>query len=136
MSASHWHVATGLAGYGPDGADGYASFDSLSGALDYARDELSTFVDFAHEGAHAAAEDGRFEEAWREVVRMEDLENWRANLDPKRAGAPAYVNDPAAYAAMQEEQAAQFPRDVSYNTRLYLWQCETPEDCDHLEEDS
>jgi len=128
----HYHVATGLAGYGPDAADsdGFATFESLADALSYARDDLSAFIDFAHDGAHGFASQGDFESAWNEVVRMEDLENWQANLDPARANAPLYRDDSAAYAAMQAEQAAQFPRDVSHNTRLYLWDCaEDPCDC-------
>ena len=132
----HWHVATGLAGYGPEGADGFVTFSTLSDALEYARDEISTFVDMAHEDAHACGAAGMFEDAWREVLRIEDLESWRANLDPARRSAPLYREDPAAYASMQEEQAAQFPRDVSYNTRLYLWQCEDPATCEHGEEGS
>lgn len=128
----HWHVATGLAGYGPEASDsdGFATFASLADALEYARDELVWFVDYAHEGAHAFGEAGQFEDAWKEVLRVEELENLRANLSPTRRLAPLYRDDPAAYAALQESQAAEFPHDVSHNTRLYLWQCETPDDCD------
>ena len=130
----HWHVATGLAGYGPDGADGFACFDSLGGALEYARDELSTFVDMAHEGAHMFAEAKQYEEAWQEVARCESLELLRANLDPARVSAPLYRDDAAAYASLQEDQAAAFPHDVSHNARLYLWECDEPE-CEHCDEE-
>ena len=133
MSAQcHYHVATGLAGYGPDAADsdGFATFESLADALDYARSELSTFIDMAHESAHMFGASEQYKDAWTEILRCEDLELWQANLDPARKDAPLYRDDSAAYAAMQAEQAAQFPRDVSYNTRLYLWDCaEDPCDC-------
>ena len=138
MSAQiHYHVATGLAGYGPDAADsdGLAAFDSLSDALSYARDELSSFVDMAHESAHAFGAEQNYQAAWGEILRCEDLELWQANLDPARRDAPLYRDNPGAYAAMQNEQWAQFPRDVSYNTRLYLWDCsEDPCECSWEEE--
>lgn len=133
-ASTHWHVATGLVGYGPDGADGFATFDTLAGALDYARDELSMFVDMAHEEAHAFGDEGQFEEAWRAVLLMERLELLRANLDPARSQAPLYRDDPPAYFALLESQANEFPHDVSHNTRLYLWQCDDPASCEHGEE--
>jgi hypothetical protein len=134
-AAAHWHVAYGLAGYGPDGADGFASFDSLGDALDYARDELSTDVDMAYEDAHILAEQSQYRDAWMAIERMERLELLRANLDPRRADAPLYRDDAAAYRALQESQAAGFPHDVSDSSRLYLWQCDVA-DCDHCEEES
>jgi hypothetical protein len=118
-----------LQGYGPDVDEGTPTFDDLSSALEYARDDLSVWIDMAHEAAHSFAADGQFEDAWKEILRCEDLELWRANLDPARRDAPLYKDDPAAYAAMQSEQAAQFPRDVSYNSRLYLWDCDES-DCE------
>lgn len=133
--APHWHVATGLAGYGPDGSDGYACFDSLSGALEYARDEVLASVDYAHDSAHAAAASDDYRGAWEDVLRMESLETLAANLGSWRKSAPLYLHDPDAYAALQESQAADFPHDVSHNTRLYLWQCEDPTTCEHCDED-
>jgi hypothetical protein len=134
--SSHYHVATGLAGYGPDASDtdGFATFDTLGSALDYARDELATFIEMAHEGSHAAADAGDYEQAWLEVCRVETLDTLRANLDPSRKQAPLYVDDDAAYAALQETQAADFPHDVSHNARLYLWECDEP-DCESAADD-
>jgi hypothetical protein len=122
---SHYHVASGLAGYGPDASDsdGFASFDSLSDALEYARNELSTYVDMAHEDAHYLGDQGDFEAAWRQIELMEHLELLRANLSPERREAPLYARDVAAYRALQESQADEFPHDVSGNARLYLWEC-------------
>lgn len=117
-----WYVASGIPGYGPELEPEDEGFESLSDALAYARDELSTFVDMAHETAHYLGEQGDFEAAWRQVELMESLELLRANLDPARASAPLYRDDAAAYAALQASQAAGFPVDVSHNTRLYLWE--------------
>ena len=152
MPTAHFHVASGLAGYGPDAADsdGFAQFDTLAEALEYARDELDSWVDMAHEGAHDMAlhasqyhaafkldssrEDMRamalehYADAWSELERSEALEILRANLDPARRNAPLYRDDAAAYAALQRTQADEFPHDVSHNSRLYLWECS--EDCE------
>jgi hypothetical protein len=135
LRASHWHVATGLAGYGPDGSDGYATFATLAEALDYARDELRFAVDHAHESAHAHGDAGDYESAWENVLACERLETLRANLDPARASAPLYRDDAAAFVALQESQAADFPHDLTGADRLYLWQCEEPSECDHVDEE-
>lgn len=125
---SHYHVAHGLAGYGPDVDEGTATFETLGEALEYARDELAGDVDIAHESAHSFGDAGQFENAWREVLRMESLELLRANLDPARAQAPLYANDPAAYRALQESQAGMFPVDAYGPAgRLYLWDCDEAE---------
>lgn len=131
----HYHVQSGLAGYGPDADENTPTFETLADALDYARDELSTYVDMAHQDAHALAESGDFESAWLEILRIESLELLYANLDPKRASAPLYAGDAAAYAALQESQAQDFPHDVSSNARLYLWECAEPE-CVQVEPDA
>lgn len=130
---SHYHVQHGLAGYGPDCDESTPTFETLAEALDYARDELSTDADMAHEDAHALADDGRFEDAWQAIERMEELELLRANLDPKRQHAPLYANDPRAYAALQESQAAEFPVEVGNHSRLYLWDCSETECLQELE---
>lgn len=138
---SHWHVATGLAGYGPEGSDGFACYATLADALEGAREEMRSFVDMAHDAAHGFGDAGQFEDAWLEVLRCERLEVLRANLDPARRDAPLY-RDRAGYppgderwCKLQESQAADFPHDVSHNTRLYLWQCEDPAGCEHCEEE-
>jgi hypothetical protein len=126
-SQTHWHVENGIAGYGPDTGEGTPTFDSLADALDYARDELNEFADMAHQAAHALAEQGQFEDAWRESTRVEALDVLRGNLDPKRRNAPLYRDNATAYASLLESQAAEFPHDVSYNVRLYLWPCDAAE---------
>lgn len=146
----HFHVAYGLAGYGPDAPDdGFPTFETIGEALEYAREELSTDSDSAHSMAHdlalhasqyhaaykldASREDmlrmavNHYANAWRELERSESLELLRANLDPARASAPLYRDDPAAYAALQETQLAEFPVDVSEHSRLYVWDCSDSE---------
>ncbi len=134
---THWHVASGLAGYGPDCDEGTPTFHDLGDALEYARDELSVYVDMAYDGARSSAEpwapEGHeaaapdYETAWQEVSRAWELETLRANLDPKRSEAPLYAGDTDAYSALQRSQAEEFPHDVSYNARLYLWDCQNEE---------
>lgn len=132
---THYHVATGLAGYGPDAADtdGYPTFDTAQEALSYARDELTTWIDFAAETAQSYAAGEDYEQAWKESQRADDLETLRANLDPARREAPLYRDNPTAYQTLVQEQVGGFPHDVSYNTRLYLWQCDESECADEDE---
>lgn len=130
----HYHVAHGLAGYGPDTDENTPTFETLGEALEYAREELAGDIDIAHDTAHACGEAGDFEQAWAEVLRMESLENLRANLDPARRDAPLYRDDPVAYAALQESQAAMFPVDAYGPAgRLYLWDCDETECLEELE---
>lgn len=130
---SHYHVAHGLAGYGPDGDEGTPTFETLADALEFARDELAVDVDMAHEAMHSLADAGEFEQAWAEVLRIESLEVLRANLAPGRRNAPLYAADPAAYSALQVAQATEFPVDVSDCGRLYLWDCDEAECLEELE---
>lgn len=134
----HYHVAYGLAGYGPDASDsdGFPTFESLGDALSYARDELSTDVDSLHISARMLAESEDYKGAWFEMMRAEDLDILRMNLDPARASAPLYVDDAVAYRALQQSQLADFPVDVSASSRLYVWDCTETECVDPRPEDS
>lgn len=123
---THYHVAYGLAGYGPDDIGG--QLETLSDALECARDELATDVDSAHEAILSHIESQEWEQACEAFTAMEALEILRMNLDPKRRSAPMYVNDPAAYAALQETQLDLFPVDVGTSSRLYVWECDA--DCE------
>lgn len=125
--SSHFHVASGLAGYGPDASDsdGFARFDTLGEALQYVHEsELPLWIDQAHETAQCLAAGEDYRGAWYEVVRADDLEALRQNLNPARRSAPMYVDDLAAYEAMQQDQLATFPRTVSDSSRLYVWECD------------
>ncbi len=123
IQSAHYHVQSGLAGYGPDCDENTATFENLSEALDYARDEFLVYIDMLDGDMRQLASQGDYEESWRTFEFIERLEFLRANLDPRRANAPLYRDDAAAYAALQESQADEFPHDVSHNSRLYLWTC-------------
>ncbi len=133
----HYHVAYGLAGYGPDGADGYASFEDLAGALEYASDYLRESADMLEEEAEAEAENGRYEDAWKAHKHADRLELQRMNQDlERRRNAPMYVDDDEAYAALLDDLAGAYPIDVdSRSCRLYLWACDEA-GCDHWEDDA
>lgn len=129
----HWHVATGLAGYGPDGADGYASATDAREIASALVSELDSAADFNYESAESLADPGKdYEAAWRTMKLGEALTALSANLDyDKRATAPLYVNDPAALdMTIMGIVASEFPLDITHNTRLYVWQCDDS-DCDH-----
>lgn len=120
-----YYVAFGLSGYGPDLEPEDEGFESLGEALLAARDELARAIDDCHSLAHACGAAGNYREAWLEVVRMEELETLRANLDPARAKAPLYHEDPAAYERLQRTQLDElFPVDTSEAGRLYVWEAD------------
>ncbi len=133
----HYHVAYGVAVYAPDGADGYASFEDLAGALEYASDYLQESADAAYELADVYADEGRFEEAWTELRLSRALELQRMNQDiERRRNAPLYKDDDEAYAALLEDLAGAYPVDVdSRSCRLYLWGCDEA-GCEHWEDDA
>lgn len=134
----HWHVATGLAGYGPDGADGYASATDARGIALALTEELGSAAESNYQTAESLADPGKdYEGAWRTMKLGEALTTLSANLDyDKRAQAPLYVNDSAALdATIMGIVASEFPLDITHNTRLYVWQCDDS-DCDHTGEEN
>jgi hypothetical protein len=124
---AHYHVANGIAGYGPDCDESTPTYDTLADAIEGAREELSVWEDIARETAEGFADAGDFESAWKEHKRAESLWILRANLDPARKNAPLYRDNPKAYADLLKSQFEDFPHDVSTNSRLYLWECDNEE---------
>lgn len=135
MTVRHWHVATGLAGYGPDGSDGYDTAENLRDVSDAIRDRLRDFIDSNDQGARAVADTGDYKDAWETMMLAESLETLSTNLNNKRGdSAPLYVGKPKLWDETLDRIIGEtFPLDVSYNTRLYVWECDTAE-CDHLDE--
>lgn len=127
---AHWHVATGIAGYGPDAADD--NFDTLTSIREVAesvRYELDACADIAHDAAVAFADAGDFEQAWSEHVRSEDLGTRSLNLDAKREGAPLYVGNPGLWEETLQRLTGECSgMDVTPSVRLYVWEC--TEDCE------
>jgi hypothetical protein len=132
---SHWHIASGLAGYGPDGTDGYSTATDMQNLAYSVAEELQSFAGYNDDSARCLAEAGDYKEAWQTMMLAESLSALFHNLDyDKRLQAPLYVNDAAALDASIERIVEEtFPLDVSYNTRLYVWQCDEAE-CEHLDE--
>lgn len=138
MTNAHWHIATGLAGYGPDGADD--NFATAQSAVDIAsaiRWELNQASEFNYEGAQSLAKTGDYKEAWEALKLSESLDTLKANLDyDKRATAPLYIDDKSSLdATIMRLVDETFPLDITHNTRLYVWQCDVV-DCDQDEEKS
>lgn len=124
----HWHVASGIVGYGPDPADdGFATLHTVHEIADAVRYELDSYADAAHDFAEQLAGDGDFESAWREHKRSEELGTLVLNLDPARTQAPLYRNDPARWEQTLWTLLGELPLDVSDLARLYLWECSEDE---------
>lgn len=127
----HYHVAHGLAGYGPDASDsdGFITCDDVRETADAIREELRMDVDYSFETAQAYADAGDYERAWHERARSDALEILRATFDNARQNAPLYRDDPNAWTETLVRLIAEtFPLDVSENGRLYVWLC-TETDC-------
>lgn len=137
---SHWHIAYGLFGYGPDGADGFATFDtpeSVAEALHstYVPEVVEQLDDEAR--MHALDED--YKAAWEAHVYGDEVNIVRQNFNPARANAPLYADEPEKWRSTIIDLIGQhFPLQVVHSTpggtHLYVWECEEP-DCDHLEEE-
>jgi hypothetical protein len=126
MSTPHTHVASGLAGYGPDAADsnGFIVTHNVRETAEAIRDELNAWADVAYEAAEALADSGDYEQAWTEHKRSQALETLRMNLDSKREEAPLYKGKPELWeATLWRLINENFPLDVSHNSRLYVWDC-------------
>lgn len=127
---NHFHVATGLQGYGPDAADGYGTYavDALSDVAEAIRGELADAVDYLWQSHSALGEAGQYEDAYRAIVLTQHLDAMRANLDPKRADAPLYRDDAAAWqATLRRLVLDAHGTDITDNTRLYVWECDNAE---------
>ncbi|MFG3710913.1 hypothetical protein [Micromonospora sp. NPDC047730] len=128
----HWHVATGLVGYGPDGADGYGTAIELTDVADLIRDELRQAADSEDEGSRSEAEAADFSEAWKLKTRAEHLSILAETFSNDRANAPLYAGKPEMWADTIETLIRQhFPLDISDRSRLYVWPCAEP-GCEHL----
>lgn len=136
-NTAHWHIATGLAGHGPDGSDGFhtaTEIRGLGGLCDQLSEQLTGHSWQSHELAHAYGQSEAYEDAWKEILRSEELETLAANFAPKREDMPLYSDNKELFEKrIREMVGANFPLDVSPNTRLYVWECCEP-DCEHLNE--
>ena len=139
MTNVHWHVATGLAGYGPNASDtdGYATADNVRDLTSLIRWELDSAADYNHQAAQSLAESGDYESAWNTRELSDTLTTLGMNLDyERRASAPLYADNPIGLdAEMRSIISEAFPLDITDNTRLYVWICDAGDDCDSAQDD-
>lgn len=136
----HWHVAGGLAGYGPDGSDGYGTATSGAQLADMLADELRGAADYLHEGAEATAESDKAA-AWDVSKEAEAAATLALNFDNKRSEAPLYAGRPDDWDAEVERLAREhFPYYYDHTVgpgdsarlSLYAWRCDAGETCEHV----
>lgn len=128
LESSHWHVATGLQGYGPESDEfGFPTFEDSDDGLIELVDEvhriLDEFSEWEFESADALGESGQFEDAWKTRKHSDELDTLARNWSNDRRSAPAYAGDPALWSDWVRSNLDAFPIDVSFNTRLYVWDC-------------
>jgi hypothetical protein len=132
----HWHVAYGLAGYGPDGSDGFDSVTTWEALAFIVACRLQDSAESEDMTAGSLAESGDFESAWHTHKRADELSVLAMNFDNKRANAPLYRDDkPAWHSTIERLAREHFPLDVTDNTRLYVWECGMPGECEHVGEE-
>lgn len=128
---THWHVETGLAGYGPDAADtdGFTVYRALTDVADAIRGELDTHAEYEVEVARTYAEHGDYESAWNLREHADSLGTMAGNFSNTRADAPLYQGDPTLWdAEITRLIAEHVPVDVNEGrTRIYAWMCDETE---------
>lgn len=135
ITVAHWHVASGLAGYGPDaGSTTYATANTAPELADAIREELRGWADSENDGAHAYADAKDFEGAWMLAKHANSVEHVRMNLDNERMNAPVYADNPQAW----DETVLGMVRDLfpyavdEGRSKVYAWECSEPDDaCEH-----
>lgn len=132
----HWHVASGLAGYGPDGSDTtFVSPTTATALAESIRVELDMWADSERDGAEGYAEAGDYESAWKLRKHADGIETMRTSLDNERVNAPLYRDAPEKWdETILRMVAESFPYDVDEGrSRVYAWECGEPDEtCEHL----
>ncbi len=134
---THFHVATGLSGYGPDDPDGYATGETWRDVADLIRDVLRDAAVPLADEADACSE--RFDyEGYHAARELADALHYMSeNLSNSRAEAPLYTSGQASWDdAIADLVERQFPLSISTRgyERLYAWECaETDGGCVHAQ---
>jgi len=142
----HWHVASGLTGYGPDGSmDTFPTGTTLVKVADLVTTALREWADSEHEQASLTAGENRedhardYHAAWWQLKHGEELDFLALTFDPKsRGSAPKFKDDPAALNELYTRLIAEHftnPVPVSEHSRLYVWECPEGDACEHLEDE-
>jgi hypothetical protein len=138
----HWHVSTGLEGYGPGGATQDNEFDRATTwpeLADLIKDELNRASEAQTELADSIAgeepyeDDGRdYREAWITLKRAEDLATKAMQFDNRRADASIYKDDPDAWDTTIERMAREIHlTPLGDHSVLHVWECAFPDICKH-----
>jgi hypothetical protein len=146
----HWHVATGLKGYGPDGSVGFAyaeTTEELCGAITY---EIDRAIEHqSQEGSYHAEKAREFRESGdilSELAHLrdflvcnslvEELEVNHGNFCWSRSETPLYRGKPELFEeAILKQVSEQFPMNTGHYNRLYVWKCTEGSSCEHLSDD-
>jgi hypothetical protein len=120
-------LAYGLPGYGPEASDdNFSVATTWRDVADEVRRMLSESADQAGDTAVSYADAGQYEDAWKIRAEADTMYNLAATFDNKRASAPLYRGDAAAWDATIERLVAEhFPYYVADNCRLYVWESDT-----------
>lgn len=137
---SHWHVAYGLTGYGPEGADdSWASvqhdqyeelLELIRGDLESSIEDIGEQMTLGHEqGDREGLYDdfGRLRKAEETLINLENLVIQRGHLDPSRDD----LNLADWKTRVQDWVVNNFPLPVAHNSGLYVLLCPANRDCDH-----
>jgi hypothetical protein len=140
---THWHVASGLAGYGPDGDDGYAyavTWRELAGLL---HGELNQAAEYLYEGAEGTAVGGDKALAYDLIKESEEAETMAQNLADSRPDAPLYADNADLWnTTVKALVESHFPYYYDHTVgpgnaarlALYAWPCEAGSECEHVED--
>lgn len=138
----HWHQAFGLPGYGPEGTDGFATAKTVYNGLDVLMyDGLKEAAEIVYQDSQACSDAAdRCRDQGHDKDELGNLRGYRAankrayeidilsmNVNPNRADKV-----PTWDAYILGVMGDKFPMDITHNTRLYVWECESPYECQHI----
>lgn len=149
---AHWHIAPGLIGYEPDGYEPFSSVEEMPDVLNSVMEELDRDMDALDESMGQAASEGLAGELLRAFLVRRYLREVSITLGnfqihregelkaPKEGGrfidptrvttAPGFSEELWTSEARRYLEET-FPLSVSYNTKLHVWHCSTPSECEH-----
>lgn len=124
---SHWHVSSGLCGYGPDGGNGeFLLSEDPEGLAQLIFDELDSHMDLVWDTMIAVKDHGGFQEAWRWFDLHQELYVIRQSFSPDRSSAPLYRDRQELWhETIMSLVTIHFPLDLNPEgtVRLYVWDC-------------
>lgn len=138
MEHKHWHVQSGLTGYGPEAPDhGFTRYEEPTEVADAAQDELNQWSESERALAEQYARQADYKAAWQLNEHSLSLFYLAATFDNSRADAPLYAASPELWdETIIKLVAENFPHDVNEGrARIYVWECEKTE-CSDDDEDN